>query len=42
MAAELAFEAVTSDRVQSDSIRQMAVDRLSELRLQSYTRDTLH
>jgi tetratricopeptide (TPR) repeat protein len=41
-AAELAFEAVTSDRVQSDSIRQMAVDRLSELRLRSYTRDTLH
>jgi hypothetical protein len=40
-AAELAFEAVTSDRVQSDSIRQMAVDRLSELRLRSYTRDTL-
>jgi len=28
--------------VQSDSIRQMADDRLSELRGRSYTRDTLH
>jgi hypothetical protein len=41
IAAALAFQAVASDRVQSDSIRQMAEDRLSELRLRSYTRDTL-
>ena len=42
IAAALAFQAVASDRVQSDSIRQMADDRLSELRGRSYTRDTLH
>jgi tetratricopeptide (TPR) repeat protein len=41
IAAALAFQAVASDRVQSDSIRQMAEDRLSELRVHSYTRDTL-
>jgi hypothetical protein len=40
--AALAFQAVTSDRVQSDSISQMAEDRLGELRFRSYTRDTLH
>ena len=42
IAAALAFQAVASDRVQSDSIRYMADDRLSELRGRSYTRDTLH
>jgi tetratricopeptide (TPR) repeat protein len=42
IAAALAFQAVTSDRVQSDSISQMAEDRLGELRFRSYTRDTLH
>jgi tetratricopeptide (TPR) repeat protein len=42
IAAEAAFEAVAADRVQSDSISQMAEDRLSELRARSYTRDTLH
>jgi tetratricopeptide (TPR) repeat protein len=42
IAAVLAFQAVTSDQVQSDSIRQMAEDRLGELRFRSYTRDTLH
>jgi tetratricopeptide (TPR) repeat protein len=42
IAAALAFQAVASDRVQSDSIRQMAEDRLSELRHRSYSRDTLH
>jgi tetratricopeptide (TPR) repeat protein len=41
IAAALAYQAVTADRVQSDSISQMAEDRLSELRLRSYTRDTL-
>jgi hypothetical protein len=42
IAAALAFQAVASDRVQSDSISQMAQDRLAELRDRSYTRDTLH
>jgi tetratricopeptide (TPR) repeat protein len=42
IAAALAFQAVTSDQVQSDSISQMAEDRLGELRFRSYTRDTLH
>jgi tetratricopeptide (TPR) repeat protein len=42
IAAALAYQAVASDRVQSDSIRQMADDRLSDLRGRSYTRDTLH
>jgi tetratricopeptide (TPR) repeat protein len=42
IAAALAFQAVASDRVQSDSISQMAEDRLSELSSRSYTRDTLH
>lgn len=40
-AAELAFEAVASDRVQSDSISQMAQDRLAELRARSYSQDML-
>jgi tetratricopeptide (TPR) repeat protein len=42
IAAALAFQAVASDRVQSDSISQMVEDRLGELRIRSYTRDTLH
>jgi tetratricopeptide (TPR) repeat protein len=42
IAAERAFQAVTSDRVQSDTVSQMAEDRLSELRARSYSRDTLH
>jgi tetratricopeptide (TPR) repeat protein len=42
IAAALAFQSVASDRVQSDSISQMAEDRLSELRLHPPTRDTLH
>jgi tetratricopeptide (TPR) repeat protein len=42
LAAALAFQAVASDRVQSDSISQMAEDRLSELSTRSYTRDTPH
>jgi tetratricopeptide (TPR) repeat protein len=40
IAAALAFQSVASDRVQSDSISQMAEDRLSELRFHSSTRDT--
>jgi hypothetical protein len=39
IAAALAYQAVASDRVQSDSISQMAEDRLGELRIRSYTRD---
>ena len=42
IAAALAFQAVASDRVLSDSISQMAKDRLAELRGRSYTRDTIH
>jgi tetratricopeptide (TPR) repeat protein len=42
IAAALAFQSVASDRVQSDSVSQMAEDRLSELRFRSSTRDTLH
>jgi tetratricopeptide (TPR) repeat protein len=41
IAAALAYQAITSDPVQSDSISQMAEDRLGELRARSYTRDTL-
>jgi tetratricopeptide (TPR) repeat protein len=41
IAAALAFQAVASDRVQSDSISQMAQDRLSELRDRSFSSDTL-
>jgi hypothetical protein len=39
IAAALAFQAVASDRVQSDSISQMAQDRLSELRDRSFSSD---
>ena len=42
IAAALAFQSVASDRVQSDSVSQMAEDRLSELRFRSSTRDTIH
>jgi tetratricopeptide (TPR) repeat protein len=42
IAAALAFQSVASDRVQSDSISQMAEDRLSELRFRSSSRDTPH
>jgi tetratricopeptide (TPR) repeat protein len=41
IAAALAFQAVASDQVQSDSISQMAQDRLSELRDRSFSSDTL-
>jgi tetratricopeptide (TPR) repeat protein len=41
IAAALAYQAIVSDSVQSDSISQMAEDRLGELHNRSYTRDTL-
>jgi tetratricopeptide (TPR) repeat protein len=41
LAGELAFQAVASDRVQSDSISRMADDRLSALRAYPSTRDPL-
>jgi tetratricopeptide (TPR) repeat protein len=41
VAGALAYQAVASDRVQSDSISQMAEDRLSDLRAYPSHRDTL-